>query len=362
MPPENPPQPSTTRRQTAVTMQDIATKLGLSVSAVSLALSGRKIIPERTRLRVEAAAAELGYRQNPLVAALMRARRARRAPDSGLVIAYLNLFPEADGWKNSTLPDYFPGCAAEAARLGMRLERFWARDPKLTPRRFSSILRARGIRGVLIGACPTPGLKLDFDWANFCWASLNVAYDGPDLDVINSDHAGITREAMVHGHRLGYRRAGFVFHQVADARLRHAWLGAYLAHARRRCWCRARALPARRVDRALAARVAARDQTRSARRPDRRRADKAPARSGRRHPRQDRRDQRRRPRAQSGGERHHGELSFHRDRGGAPPREPHRTQRNRRARRAALHPHPGPLARWRHRAAACRRGLTQRFE
>lgn len=232
MPPENPPQPSTTRRQTAVTMQDIATKLGLSVSAVSLALSGRKIIPERTRLRVEAAAAELGYRQNPLVAALMRARRARRAPDSGLVIAYLNLFPEADGWKNSTLPDYFPGCAAEAARLGMRLERFWARDPKLTPRRFSSILRARGIRGVLIGACPTPGLKLDFDWANFCWASLNVAYDGPDLDVINSDHAGITREAMVHGHRLGYRRAGFVFHQVADARLRHAWLGAYLAHAR----------------------------------------------------------------------------------------------------------------------------------
>ena len=46
----------------APTLHDVATRLGLAVSTVSRALSGHPAISDKTRVAVQAAAAELGYR------------------------------------------------------------------------------------------------------------------------------------------------------------------------------------------------------------------------------------------------------------------------------------------------------------
>ncbi len=55
-------------------IRDVASAVGLSVSAVSLALNGRPGVSAETRHRVLAAAAELGYRANPQAQALRRGR------------------------------------------------------------------------------------------------------------------------------------------------------------------------------------------------------------------------------------------------------------------------------------------------
>lgn len=57
-----------------VGIRDVARAVGISVSAVSLALNGRPGVSVETRHRVLAVAAELGYRANPQAQALRRGR------------------------------------------------------------------------------------------------------------------------------------------------------------------------------------------------------------------------------------------------------------------------------------------------
>ena len=215
---------------TAATMQDVARALGLSTSTVSLALSGRRSLPEVTRRRVVEKAEEMGYRKNPLVTALMETRRRGRPAAAGTVIAFLDFHADADDLRRATQPDYYPGCAAEAERMGLRLERFFVLDPAMPARRLCSILHARGIHGVILGACAIPGYVPDFDWAKFCWTSMTVSIDAPPLDLVNTDHFGDIHSSLLQARRLGYRRAALALRRVADERLRRAWLGAYLAH------------------------------------------------------------------------------------------------------------------------------------
>lgn len=59
----------------AQTMQDVATSLGVSVSTVSLALSGNPVVAESTRARVQHEALRLGYVYNRSAANLRTQRR-----------------------------------------------------------------------------------------------------------------------------------------------------------------------------------------------------------------------------------------------------------------------------------------------
>jgi len=53
-----------------VTMQDVAERAGVSKSTVSRVLSGKVVLSDATRARVNAAIAELGFRPNRLAQAL----------------------------------------------------------------------------------------------------------------------------------------------------------------------------------------------------------------------------------------------------------------------------------------------------
>ncbi|WP_405165473.1 LacI family transcriptional regulator [Nocardia sp. NBC_01499] len=68
-----------------ITQRDIASSLGVSISAVSLALSGRAGVGEQLREQILARAAELGYRPNVSAVAL----RTRRTKVLGLLIRNL---------------------------------------------------------------------------------------------------------------------------------------------------------------------------------------------------------------------------------------------------------------------------------
>lgn len=210
-------------------MRDIAKQLGLSPATVSLALAGRPVVAEATRIRIQKKAAEMGYRKNPLVAALMRSRRSHCPNAYSPVLAYLNLYPERDGHKTSLLPDYFPAAAREAKRMGFRLERFWVRDPAISQQRLCDMLYARGIGGVLVGACPTDGFELSLDWSRFCWTSLTLAPRMPAVDYVGSDHFSIMSETLRHVIDRGGQRIGLMMRHSGTCAVAHAWMGAYFA-------------------------------------------------------------------------------------------------------------------------------------
>ena len=67
-------------------IRDVAKAVGMSITAVSLALNGRPGVSIETRRRVLAAADELGYRANPQAQALRRGKSSTY----GLVVRNLS--------------------------------------------------------------------------------------------------------------------------------------------------------------------------------------------------------------------------------------------------------------------------------
>jgi DNA-binding LacI/PurR family transcriptional regulator len=62
-----------------VTQKEVATKVGVHPSTVSLALSGRSGIPEVTRRRVIKVAKALGYERDPMLGALAAYRKGLKS-------------------------------------------------------------------------------------------------------------------------------------------------------------------------------------------------------------------------------------------------------------------------------------------
>ena len=74
------------------TLQDVADRAGVHRSTVALALRDNPRISSATRQRVQAIARELGYQLNPLVAALMSARRSGN-PLKHVTLGYVTNYP-----------------------------------------------------------------------------------------------------------------------------------------------------------------------------------------------------------------------------------------------------------------------------
>jgi len=213
-----------------VTLQDLADSAGVHRSTVSLALRDHPRISLAVRQNVQALAKKMGYRVNPLVAALMQSRRTGRTARHA-TIAYVTSYPTRFGWRppHHDRPDYFPGAAARARELGFKLEHFWLNEPSMTPERFCNILVARGIHGMLIGRLP-PGQKtLPLLWERFSCVALGMTLQQPTLHRVAEDYYSGARAAMEQLHQSGYRRVGFVFSDADDSpRVGERWLGSFL--------------------------------------------------------------------------------------------------------------------------------------
>ena len=214
------------------TLQDVAVAAGVHRRTVSLALRDHPRIPAATRERIKDIAGRLGYRINPLVAALMQTRRLGRS-ERHVTLAFVTNYPTRFGWrpKHHDRPDYFPGATRRAHELGYKLEDFWLREPGMTPARFCRILAARGINGLLIARLPPDQHALDLEWNRFSCVALGMTLRSPVLHHVTENHFDTVAQAMQRCRERGYRRVGFVYSEANDSPLvGERWLGAYLLH------------------------------------------------------------------------------------------------------------------------------------
>jgi LacI family transcriptional regulator len=213
-----------------VSMQQVADYAGLSRSAVSLALQQHPSIPASTRDRIRAVAQELGYRPNPLVAALMRSRRAV-APASVVraSLGFLTADAPTDRWRDATTHrNFYAAAATRAVERGFSLEEFSATDPQMRPERLIDLLQARGIHGILVA--PLTGQKntIPFDATGFSVVGLGTSVQVPEIDRVADDHFYAAQLAYRQAQALGYRRIGFTLAADVSQRLEHRWLSGYL--------------------------------------------------------------------------------------------------------------------------------------
>jgi DNA-binding LacI/PurR family transcriptional regulator len=211
-------------------MREVAAAVRLSRSAVSLALQGHPSIPGATRERVLAAARRLGYRKNPLVAALMSVRRTRAlggATCSSLGFLTSNVAP--DSWRRSgPIRRFHAAARSRAAALGFSLDEFSLSESAMRPERLGDLLKARGIHGLLVAPLPGEQTTLGFDLTEFAAVGLGLSVHQPIIDRVADDHYYGAQLAWARSVALGYRRIGLALAAGVSRRLEDRWWAGYL--------------------------------------------------------------------------------------------------------------------------------------
>jgi LacI family transcriptional regulator len=214
-----------------VTMKTIATHAGVTQATVSMCLANNPRIPAATRARIQAVAAKVGYRPNPYVSALMRVRRQGRANREMPVIALVNGLDSPSAWRKTapaTVRLMLEGAVERATLRGYRTQEFWLHQDGMSADRFSGMLHARGIHGLLLGplayGAPTPLLK----WEHFASVRLGVPLPALTITTVCNDHYFSALQVVRECHKLGYRRPGLVELRSHRERFHGRWDGGML--------------------------------------------------------------------------------------------------------------------------------------
>jgi DNA-binding LacI/PurR family transcriptional regulator len=194
-----------------VTLMQVAARVGLHYSTVSLALRGAPRIPAATVARVRAAADELGYVPDPVLGALIAHRYRREQDGKHQVIAWLVYRKTGQtGWDTVRLyREYFRGAEERAKMLGCKLEVFTCADVGMTPARVSEILKARGITLVIVCPLALPGEIPGFEWGRFFPVMIGLSLLAPALHRVTSDAFQTVWLALEALKTLGYRKIGY---------------------------------------------------------------------------------------------------------------------------------------------------------
>ncbi|GAB5559850.1 MAG: hypothetical protein SynsKO_14970 [Synoicihabitans sp.] len=212
------------------TIRDISKDLGLAISTISMALKNHPRISVETRKRVQARARKMGYMPDPRLASVMANLKRKKTdrPVAGLAYVIPSLeFSESH--KHSIFQSFFDGAKARAEELGYRLERFNLPQEKISGARLVSILRSRGIEGIVISPIFDGGKKLDFDWSKFSAIAFGHSVVDPGMNRVSFDQFYAVYQSLRCMARSGYRRMGVVLPGNADERMHSLSLAGALA-------------------------------------------------------------------------------------------------------------------------------------
>jgi len=209
-------------------MRSLAAEAGVSVTTMSFALRNRREVSAATRDRLQRLAHIRGYRLNPLATALFSQVRTHKTGGDHAVIAYLNTWWPKRTWETcNTKTGQFRGAARRAEELGFRLENFWLHEPGMTPARLARILKARGIRGILVGPVQNQNETLPFPWDDFALATIGYSLHSPAIPRACHAHFRGMYRAMDELIARGYRRIGYVTSKDLEDRVNSLWGAAY---------------------------------------------------------------------------------------------------------------------------------------
>jgi LacI family transcriptional regulator len=215
-----------------VTMSDIAKEAAVSKNTVSLALKCDPQIPESTRTRIQKTANKMGYQLNPTIAHLMAELRSNTKSTAKASLAMINANQSKDAFtQHPTVPSYVAGCRRRASQLGYGLDTFWLSDPELNGERLNRILKARGIRGIIIvGLMNSNRLPEAFNktWRTYPCVVTGVRTRQPALSFACTDHHIITLRAFEKAIELGYKRPGLVLDDMIDQLVEGRFSAGYL--------------------------------------------------------------------------------------------------------------------------------------
>ena len=212
-----------------ITLRDVAKKIGVSHSTISLCLRNHHSIPIKRRLEVKRVAEEMGYRPDPLLSSLVAYRNRKRPVTIQSAIAWINHWDQPEQLRKFREFDlYWRGASAAAERFGYHLDEVrWTSD--YSAKRFEKILLTRNIRGLLIPPHASPPDWGDFNWNKFSVIRFGMSVPNPDTHIVTGDQQRAILMAMKKIHSYGYERIGLVVGGDYDHRLGCNFIGGFRA-------------------------------------------------------------------------------------------------------------------------------------
>lgn len=154
-----------------------------------------------------------------MVGAFMSAMRRSRVDAFQGVIALVETTEPKRPTHGPFHRELIEGAGACATQLGFSTEYFQVSATGLTHQRLNTILKARGIRGVVL--LPTwhrPDFS-KFDWSFLTGVYTDYIADTPVLNSVCSDHYRSLFELLQQLRRRGYRRPGLILETGRDERV-----------------------------------------------------------------------------------------------------------------------------------------------
>lgn len=219
-----------------MSLRALARQLGLSPTAVSLALRDSPRVSPAVRARVQRAARAAGHVPNARLTELMREIRQSGAPSYRATLGVMSLFPEEEPWRErpeySHLGQLLEGARERAAAHGYKLENLWLKEPGMKPARLAEILRARGIRGLFCLGSLDPDEHFPAALRSFAVVTHGASI--PDrMHRVVSHFVADARTVLAEVDRRGYRRPGLVMLVSGDRRTDYLYSATYLSHQER---------------------------------------------------------------------------------------------------------------------------------
>lgn len=213
-----------------VSIRDIAVKLGMHHTTVSLALRDSPLLKKETKEKIRALAEKLGYRPDPMLSALIAYRQFKRPPAYHGVLGWIHNWPSLkQQLEVPTYRDYHEGARAHSEKLGYSLQEFWMREEGMSPAKMQRILRARNVQGLLISPLPAirgdPAIPSDlgFDFKDVYAVAFGYSMQPAILHLVTSRHEQVIDLLMENIYRLGYRRPGFCVAMSNDSVNNNIW-------------------------------------------------------------------------------------------------------------------------------------------
>jgi len=214
--------------QPRTTLKEIAKQTGLSVAAVSMALRDHVSLPAATVARVKRAAKALDYTPNAAATALAAHRQRVQVQRDYSVLALVSNWTHRDQWiRRESAQRLLAGATARAQTYGYEVQHLWAREDGMSPQRFSRVLLARGIRGIVLAPPEQPDSRFDLDWAEFAVVTIERLVHYEHFHHVVPNYAADLRLAWDALYVRGYRRVGLVIDSSLATRVAHQWEAAY---------------------------------------------------------------------------------------------------------------------------------------
>lgn len=211
-----------------VTLRDIARKADLHVTTVSLALRNSHRLKAATREKIQKLAEAMGYRPDPMLAALNAYRQTRLPVYFQGALAWIHNWPDPKNlFNNAEFRQYYEGACEHARERGYNVETFWLKEPGMSVDKLHRILRARNIQGALLAPQPANQF-LDLNYDAISAVAFGFSMQPTVLHLVTNHHVHTMNKTLANVLGLGYRRIGLCIPRDWNDKVEKAWQSSLL--------------------------------------------------------------------------------------------------------------------------------------